>query len=160
MTVRVPPGVRPTSARVREALFSLVGQDLAGQRILDAYGGTGILGLEAWSRGAEVVIVERSRRAVAAVRGNATALGAPVEIRCADVLAAAPHLGSFDGVMVDPPYALDPEPILSALGPLVDGWLVLEGPADRNPPGVEGLVLDRRRCYGGSALWVYVGRRG
>lgn len=158
LTGPVSPGVRPTSARVREALFSLVGHDLAGRSVLDAFGGTGLMGLEAWSRGADVVIVERDRRAARAIRENVGALGASVDVRQGDVLQLAPSLGPFDGVIADPPYAQPTRAVLDALAPLVRGWLVLETDATTPEEQVDGLILDRRRVYGGSALTVYRAR--
>jgi 16S rRNA (guanine966-N2)-methyltransferase len=143
---------------VREALFSIVGQDLSGRRVLDAFGGTGLLGFEAWSRGGAVVIVERDPRTAATIRANAEALGADVEVRSGDVLALA-RAGSvrrFSVVLADPPYRDAPEPVVAALAPLVDDILVLEiasqTPAPDAPPG---LTVDRRREYGTTTLVVY-----
>ena len=158
----VAPNVRPTSDRVREALFSIVGQDLSGQRVLDAFGGTGVLALEAWSRGAQVVLVEKDRRAMRGIERRFAELGAErpdAERIVGDVLSLAPALGTFDGVLVDPPWADDVTPILAALAPLTRGWLVLEA-EDRTtaPDEVADLTLDRRRTYGRTALWLY--RRG
>ncbi|HHO52804.1 MAG TPA: 16S rRNA (guanine(966)-N(2))-methyltransferase RsmD [Deltaproteobacteria bacterium] len=155
-----PPGVRPTSARVREALFSMIGQDLSDQRVLDAFGGSGLLALEAWSRGAEVVVVERDRAALRALRANVAALSGVVTLCRGDVLQLVCGLGLFDGALLDPPYALDPQPILEAIAPSVSGWLALELDAARRTPDAPGLVLDRRRCYGGTDLCVYVRRGG
>lgn len=154
---RVPEGVRPTSARVREALFSILGQDLTGIRVLDAFGGTGLLGLEAWSRGAEVAIVEKVAEHARAIAEAARALGARgVTVKAGDVLRVAPGLGRFDGVLVDPPYALDPGPILEVLAPLADGWLVLEADARTIVPAeVGGLRADAPRRYGDTTLRVY-----
>ena len=152
----VPADVRPTSSRVREALFSLVGHDLSGIRVLDAYGGTGLLGFEAWSRGAEVTIVESSATTAARIRANAESLGASVRICTGQVEALAPGLGRFDGVLADPPYRFDPIPIVAALTAVADGWLVLE--TDERVPAPEppaGWAMDRRRTYGGTALAVY-----
>src|SRR5262245_37683088 len=111
----VGPGIRPTSERVREALFSIVGQDLEDLDVLDAFGGTGVLGLEAWSRGARVVVVEKDRRSAQAIVRRAETLDArPPGFRVvvSEVIAAAPTLGSFDGILVDPPWDLDPRGIL------------------------------------------------
>lgn len=156
MPGKVLDGVRPTSARVREALFSIVGQDLTGARVLDAFGGSGLLGLEAWSRGAEVVICEQRPRVARAIRSAVDALGAQVEVVVGDVLAVASTLGPLDGVLADPPYALDPAPILGALGALAPAWLVLEAEASRSAPPTAGpLALDRVRGFGGTSLWVY-----
>ena len=156
----VAAGVRPTSERAREALFSILGQNLTGQSVLDAYGGTGLLGLEAWSRGAEVVAVEKDKAAATDLLTRAKVLGASHEagfaLRIGDVLAVAPSLGPFDGVLVDPPWALDPGRILSTLGPLARHWLVLEADCERECPDVAGdLGLDRVRRYGRTAFWVY-----
>jgi 16S rRNA (guanine(966)-N(2))-methyltransferase RsmD len=140
---------------VREALFSLVGQDLSGQRVLDAFGGTGLLGLEAWSRGARVVVVEQDLAAARAIALNAASLGADLDVRTGDVLALASELGQFDGILVDPPYRLDPGPILYLLAPLARDWLVLETAADARVPGAPPLEIDRTRTYGGTALTVY-----
>jgi 16S rRNA (guanine966-N2)-methyltransferase len=147
--------VRPTASRVREALFSMVGHDLRGRRVLDAYGGTGLLGLEAWSRGADVVIVEQDRKTAAAIRENAASLGAPIVVHDGDVLTLVGGLGPFDGVLVDPPYRLDPEPIVAALAPHVRDWLVLELEDTRPSPSPPVLREERRRSYGGTALVVY-----
>lgn len=108
-----PPStsVRPTADRTREALFSILG-DVTGLRVLDLFGGTGALALEALSRGAErAVIVERDRRTLAVARKNCEELlgegGTRVELVRGEALrelAAARH-GKFDLVFVDPPYA-------------------------------------------------------
>lgn len=154
----VPAGVRPTAARVREALFSIVGQDLAGVTVLDAFGGTGLLGLEAWSRGAEVTLVERDPRAADGIRANAAALGAGVRVVVGDATVVAPGLGRFGLVLVDPPYAADAAPILACLAPAVDGALVLEHDAAVPPPELAGLRRERTRTYGGTSLTIW--RRG
>jgi 16S rRNA (guanine966-N2)-methyltransferase len=156
--VEVPerPGVRPTSARVREAMFSVVGQDLAGMAVLDAFGGSGLLGFEAWSRGATVTIVERDRSTAAQIRRSAAALGAEVVVVEADVVVAASALGAFDGVLADPPYAAAVGPALEALAPLARSWLVFEA-AERTvvPPSAGALRRDKVRVFGTSALHVF-----
>ena len=156
LAASVPPGVRPTSARVREALFSMVGHDLTGLRVLDAFGGTGLLALEAWSRGATVTVVERDHAALQAIRKNAAALGAAIEIRAGDLRAIARGLTPFDGVLADPPYDLSAEEAVDLLSPIALGWLVLESAATVDAPAPRaGLSLDRRRRYGGTMLTVY-----
>jgi len=153
----IPSSARPTSSRVREALFDLVGHDLSGQRVLDAFGGSGLLGLEAWSRGAEVVLVERDAAALRSIRANVASLGATIDVVGADVLRWAATAPPFDGVLVDPPYAMDPSPILAALGPLAKAWLVLEGSRQGSSPACPpGLVMDRERWYGDTVLRVFV----
>ena len=91
--MKVPPKhTRPTSERVREAVFSAVGHRLGGWdglAVLDMYAGSGALGLEAWSRGAtSVVAVDKDRRAVAAINANASALGAQADVTVLGVDAA------------------------------------------------------------------------
>ncbi len=101
--------LRPTPDRVRETLFNWLGQDLTGRRCLDLFAGAGALGFEALSRGAdEVVMVERSRTALAALRENGARLGADARARF--VLGDALHFlaspgAAFDVVFVDPPFA-------------------------------------------------------
>ena len=152
----VPKGARPTSSRVREALFSIVGHDLVGLRILDAFGGSGLLGFEAASRGASVTVVERNGRSLSAIRRSAVALGLDMELLRGDVLRLSTTFDRFDGVLVDPPYDQDVTPILTALEPVVARWLVLESDESTEAPkGVGGLALERSRRYGGTALHFY-----
>jgi 16S rRNA (guanine(966)-N(2))-methyltransferase RsmD len=101
------PGLRPTPDRVRETLFNWLGQDLTGLACLDLFAGSGVLGLEAASRGAaHVTLVEKDPRAVAALTKNAAALAAlAVEIRRADALEfLASSDRRYDVVFLDPPY--------------------------------------------------------
>lgn len=153
----IGPGVRPTTDRVREALFSAVGQDLSGRSWLDAYGGTGIVALEAWSRGAKVTVIERDRRALAALRRRGRELGADWRVVPGDALKRAPGLGRFDLVFADPPYATDPLPVLMGLTSVVSDILILESGGDHEPPHeVQGLRLDRSRNYGSTTLTWYI----
>jgi 16S rRNA (guanine966-N2)-methyltransferase len=130
----VPDGVRPLSDRAREGLFSSLGPEVAGARVLDLYAGTGATGIEALSRGAEhAVFVDRSHHAVAAVHDNldrarvaedATAVLSDV----ATFLRASDRsLGPFDLVFCDPPYADDAADLGAELEELDAGWLA---PAD------------------------------
>lgn len=101
-------GLRPTPDRVRETLFNWLGQDLSGQACLDLFAGSGALGFEAASRGAErVVLVEQSPRVLASLKENAALLGTggKVEIVRADALQYLVSAGSkFDTIFLDPPY--------------------------------------------------------
>jgi 16S rRNA (guanine966-N2)-methyltransferase len=96
---------RPTADRVREALFSMLG-DVSGARVLDLYAGSGALGIEALSRGAELaVFVERDPRAVAAIQRNLESLGVEEEVLREDVVRFLRRAsGTFDLVFCDPPY--------------------------------------------------------
>lgn len=134
-------GLRPTPDRVRETLFNWLGQDLAGQRCLDLFAGTGALGFEAASRGAaSVVMVERHARAAQQLRAIKDKLGErTVEVVEADALRLAAGLapGGFDVVFLDPPFGepavLDKAIALTA--PLVapGGALYVETGAELDP---------------------------
>ena len=106
--LQAPPGdaTRPTSDRVREALFSVLGPRVGGAHVLDLFAGSGALGIEALSRGAtSAVFVERDARAAATINRNLDALGAEGDVRRQDALRfLASGEGPFDLVFCDPPY--------------------------------------------------------
>ena len=111
--LEMPPtaGVRPTSDRARETLFNVLGADVAEARVLDAFAGSGAVGIEALSRGARAVtFVERSRRVAAVLRDNVDACGFTLRasVLVADWHAALRRLGkdvaAFDLAFFDPPY--------------------------------------------------------
>jgi 16S rRNA (guanine966-N2)-methyltransferase len=102
------PGLRPTPDRVRETLFNWLGQDLGGLSCLDAFAGSGALGFEAASRGAQrVVMWERDAKALAALRRNARELGfTGVEVLGGDAVPLLEATGeTFDVIFLDPPFA-------------------------------------------------------
>ncbi|WP_437546715.1 MULTISPECIES: 16S rRNA (guanine(966)-N(2))-methyltransferase RsmD [unclassified Sorangium] len=160
-------GTRPTADRVREALFSSLG-DVTGALVCDLYAGTGALGIEALSRGARrAVFVESGRPALAVLRENLAALGLdeaarvvplPVE-RALDLLRDE---GPFDLALLDPPYAVLAKAAAAAArlaGPLgllaPEGRLVLEH-ARRDPsPEIAGLTCAASRAYGDTAVSFY-----
>lgn len=153
---KVPTGVRPTSARVREALFSMVGHDLSGWTVLDAFGGSGLLGFEACSRGAEVLITEKRSGVARQIQQAARALGAKVTVRCADASAVLASGEQWDVVLMDPPYKLSAADWLERAAPCVREILVIEHASSQSPPDACGdLSLDRRRRYGDTTLSVY-----
>ncbi|GAB2695646.1 16S rRNA (guanine(966)-N(2))-methyltransferase RsmD [Thalassiella azotivora] len=168
-TLVVPRGdaTRPTSDRVREALFSRLEHEgvVAGARVLDLFAGSGALGLEAASRGAaHVLLVEQARPALTALRRNVDALGldgvqvvgSPVERH----LAATP-LEPYDLVLADPPYPLAEDALATVLGALVEHEWLAEGAVvvvERSARGPEpgwpaGLVRFDERRYGETVLW-------
>ena len=155
---------RPTAARVREAIFNILGPPPEGG-VLDLYAGTGALGLEALSRGAEaVVFVEREHAPLAALRRNVKELGveARVTILGADVCTglrrlAATGQGRFSWVFLDPPYVKETEGVLAELsgsGLLTPcAVVVLEHDGRHRPPeSVGNLFLTDRRQYGDTEL--------
>jgi 16S rRNA (guanine966-N2)-methyltransferase len=158
---------------VREALFSTVEAvlgGLAGARVADLYAGSGAVGLEALSRGADhALLVESDARALRALRANVAALGIEgAQVRAAPVerVVAAPPDRPYDLVFLDPPYALPDADLAAVLAELAAGWLrdaglvVVEratrGPALHWP---EGLSADRERRYGETTLWYGRGAR-
>ncbi len=176
--IAVPPaGTRPTSDRVREALFSALqaGPGLEGARVLDLCAGSGALGLEALSRGARfAVFVESDRRAVATLRGNVRdlGLGTVAEVRPVTVAAALarPATVPFDLVLADPPYDMPDQEVAGWLVAAEGGgWLaervtvVLERPVRRGA-GRDGAGFSwpdplcglRERRYGDTVLHVGV----
>jgi len=129
------PGLRPTPDRVRETLFNWLGQDLQGWRCIDAFAGTGALGLEAASRGAaEVILMEQDAGLGAQLRSTVQRLQATgVQVRTGDALIALAQLPDqqFDLVFLDPPFdsALFEKVLRLALQKVpAGGWVYLEAP--------------------------------
>jgi 16S rRNA (guanine966-N2)-methyltransferase len=104
---------RPFTDRLRESLFSALGERVAGSRVLDLFAGTGSIGLEALSRGAEsAVFVESNRAALQALRRNVDAVGLGGEVVAGAVEQHLDHLaGPFDLVFLDPPYPMSDEAV-------------------------------------------------
>ena len=173
--IRAPKGnaTRPTSDRVRESLFSVIG-DVHGVVVRDLYAGSGALAIEAISRGAaRAVCVESSRAALASIAENVAALGLQerVKIVARKVEASAASLrpfARFSLVFADPPYAdvaegsvaealasiVDPEASLLDEGALV----VVEHAARDAPPKIEGLTPEETRRWGDTAATFYRAR--
>ncbi|MFO1494277.1 MAG: 16S rRNA (guanine(966)-N(2))-methyltransferase RsmD [Lysobacterales bacterium] len=134
------PGLRPTPDRVRETLFNWLGPGIVGLRVLDLCAGTGVLGFEALSRGAAAVhFNEPDRELAARIAADAERLKVADRITLtrepAQALLSRPPAARYDGVFVDPPYALDLWPALLAGLPgwLRDGAFVyLEHPRERS----------------------------
>ncbi len=157
-------GLRPTSDRLRETIFSVLGAAVSEARVLDVCAGTGAIALEALSRGAATATcLESDARSVALIAANAAHCG--LEKRCIIVRGVAPEAmtsarlgGPFDLIVLDPPYtapwideAVGRAAVLLAPG----GRLALEHAARRAAPEVAGLVLERTRRAGDSALSTY-----
>lgn len=159
-------GTRPTADRVREALFSMLG-DVSGARVLDLYAGSGALGIEALSRGAQsAVFVERNRRALAALRRNLdplehdlAAAGASADVRAVDVarfLAAGE--GRFDLVFCDPPYDVAPRvaaPLAEGLPAMLDEDARIVTESDKRNPLPLPLPLLVERTYGDTRIAIH-----
>lgn len=164
-------GTRPTSDRVREAIFSaLESRDaIRGMRVVDLYAGSGALGLEAASRGAaSVTLVERNPAAAKACRDNAARVerNAPAGLAPDLVVVAKPVQafldaggGPWDLALIDPPYDLGDDELRRALESLAPRLapaavvMVERSVKAPEPAWPDGLTLDRRRDYGDTTLW-------
>jgi 16S rRNA (guanine966-N2)-methyltransferase len=156
---------RPTSERVREALFAMLG-DVEGARVLDLFAGTGALGIEALSRGArQAVFVECDRAAIEALQSNLAALGLAGEEaqlrreRADDALRRArKRKETYDLLLIDPPYGQALQ-LGSRLPAALEGVLaprarvVLE--RDRRTPLDLGLELEKERRYGDTTIAIH-----
>lgn len=173
-TLVAPKGLstRPTPGRVREALFSMLGDEVEGARVLDLFAGTGSLGIEALSRGAaHVSFVEKAAAALAALRRNLATLdpervrvlSMPAE-RALSILTREGFAASL--VLLDPPYkshlaswALDA--ILTANLVAPGACVVLEHSGREPPPAAPArLHLARSRRFGDVGLCIYRCEKG
>ncbi|GAA1631372.1 16S rRNA (guanine(966)-N(2))-methyltransferase RsmD [Actinoplanes couchii] len=173
LTAPSGPLTRPTSDRVREAFFSALESmtDLSGARVADLYAGSGAIGLESLSRGADhALLVEADAKAARVIRDNIVLLkvGPAAKLvtgKVLQVLADRPAGGRYDVVFADPPYVLGDDEIDSLQRELVaNDWLaedavvVFERSRRSGPMNwVDGLAGDRTRRYGDTTLWY--GRR-
>jgi 16S rRNA (guanine966-N2)-methyltransferase len=163
------PGTRPTTDRVREALFSRLEHRglLDGTHVLDLYAGSGALGLEAASRGAaHVVLVESNRRAASVIRQNIDTVGRSGVRLLLDTVARARRAGPPSGirmdlVFIDPPYDLSEEALTADLAALVanewlapDAFVVVERSSrSAQPTWPDGLELSGEKRYGETTIW-------
>ena len=168
------PGLRPTSDTLRETLFNVLAERVPGADVLDAFAGTGALGLEALSRGAaRVTFVDSDRRAAALVRENVRRCGlvpdgrgrGGMDRRCAIIRDSvrratrtlSPH--QFDLALLDPPYGeqdLDATVVAVAECVVAGGWLVVERARRQSMPDTLGTLRRRRVITSGdSALDIY-----
>jgi 16S rRNA (guanine966-N2)-methyltransferase len=161
--IAIPDGtaVRPTPDRVRETLFNWLRELVEGAHCLDLFAGTGVLGFEALSRGAaEVWFVEQDAKLVAALQTTAATFGVQPQIVRRDVLAflREPAPRRFDIAFLDPPYALEVEPLLE----LLEAWLApralvyVERPRE---PGLPSVVRGewRKRGHAGAVEFGLLG---
>jgi 16S rRNA (guanine966-N2)-methyltransferase len=154
---------RPTSDRVREALFSVLGPSVQGARVLDLFAGSGALGIEALSRGAaSAVFVDRAPRAIGAVRANLAALGIDADVRRIEARAwlrtASARSEAYDLVFLDPPYRraaeLGRELSEGLAAVLAPGARVVTESDRRDPLELDLPVADERR-YGDTVIRIH-----
>ncbi len=155
-------GTRPVSQKVRQAIFNVLGDELEGLTVLDLYAGSGALGFEALSRGAErVTFVEQSSFAVSFLRANVKELQADAQtaVMQAEVAAwLATSQAKFDLVFLDPPYAeFSSDLVESALAHVSEaGTLVVScGAREKLPAAVAEHQLVKVKIYGGTQIGYY-----
>lgn len=176
-----PPGrtqdIRPTSDRAREALFNILGNEVAGSRVLDLYAGTGALGLEALSRGAaEVILVDYHRQSLELIRrniaickpgshdGKVSVIRYDLRKGLPPAVTAKGDISKFDLIFLDPPYSQGLS--LKALEYLGNGLLlndnarvVAEERSSETLPDCCGILhLTDQRIYGDTGFWFYAPR--
>lgn len=170
LRLRVPsPDIRPTMDRVREAIFSSLGEAVPGARGLDLFAGSGAMGIEALSRGAaSVVFVEASPRCAACIRENLRRARLEASVQVMDAFKFLQLYGGtgYDLIFADPPYTKSAEDrdfarelllapaLVEALRP--KGTLVLERAAASKEPETKALSLVRLRRYGESEIAYYI----
>ncbi len=149
---------RPTSDRVRENAFNLIGP-VEGATVLDLFAGSGAMGLEALSRGAaRAVFVESDRDACRVINANLDKLRLNATVLCSDVIRTLPSERTpYDLVLLDPPYDFRDHDRIAPHLPRVladDGLLVYETAA-RVEPAIEGLSVRTSRRYGAARLTLF-----
>jgi 16S rRNA (guanine(966)-N(2))-methyltransferase RsmD len=158
---------RPTASKIRQAFFNILSGKVSGARFLDLCAGTGLMGMEALSRGAgPVVFVEENRKLAKAIELNVKRLGYEAEVICADARKVIPILEpeKFDIIFADPPYrSVLSLSVLRGVGSHrlldADGTLAIEHDRGAQLPGdSEGLVRYDRREYGQTAVTFYRAR--
>ena len=154
---------RPTSDRVREALFSVLGASVDGARVLDLFAGSGALGIEALSRGAAAaVFVDRAPEAIKAIRANLDALGIEADVRRiearAALRAASARAEAYDLVFLDPPYRRAAElgrELSEALPAVLAPGARVVSESDRREPLELALALTDERRYGDTLIRIH-----
>ena len=154
--------IRPTTDNVKEALFNILQFDIEGRRVLDLFAGTGQLGIECLSRGAaSVTFVDQDRSAVRIVKDNLKTCGFSAPVFQSDALRFLEQPGSFDLILIDPPYdAKLYEPVLeriNAVDKLTDGGIILcEARRERQLPEMNAPYRKAKEyTYGKVKLCLY-----
>ncbi len=159
--------IRPTTDNVKESLFNIIQFDIEGRRVLDLFAGTGQLGIECLSRGAEsAVFVDESREAVKIVKENLKTCGMSATVMQTDARSFLRSCDSFDLIFVDPPYDSDLYgevlEIINSVDILSDGGIIIcEARRDRQLPEMTAPYEKQREyVYGKVKLCKYVKNTG
>ena len=160
--LREPQGmdIRPTTDKVKESIFNIIQFDIEGRRVLDLFAGTGQLGIEAASRGAEsVTFIDSSRNAVKLVKDNLAGCGLQGTVHQMDAVGFLAGCGQFDLIFVDPPYETELyEQVLDAIIKFdilpEGGIIVCESRPEKVLPELEGMRRKEYK-YGKVRLTIY-----
>jgi len=166
--LKTPPGlkVRPTRSMVREAIFNMAGARIVNARILDLFAGSGLLGLEALSRGArEAVFVERDKGSCKVLKNNILKFETvrQTTLLCQDISRAIMRLKQqkriFDIALLDPPYALPASSVLNTLASAgimaLESWLIIERGKTPITEIPETLQRLRQKKYGDTMIYIF-----
>ncbi len=163
--LQAPAGLdtRPTSDRVREALFSILGARVEGARVLDLFAGSGALGIEALSRGAaEATFVDSAAPAIRAIGANLAAVGADGDVVRAEARrflgAASRRARQYDLLFLDPPYRLAASlggELSEALAAVMAPGAAVVAESDRRAPLEVDLPLEDERRYGDTLIRIH-----
>lgn len=157
--------IRPTADRAKEAIFNILQTDIFGADFLDLYSGTGNMGLEALSRGANsAVLVDVSKESVSIMQANNKMLKENAEIFCQDALSfVLSTKKKFDIIFLDPPYDVDATSVLKAIGETgilnEDGIVIYEHSEDFNVEEIDKLEHRSTRKYGVAHFEIYGERK-
>jgi len=147
-------GIRPTSSKVREAIFSMLGQDLRGVSFLDAFGGSGVMGFEAYSRGAMVTICENRKSAYRGINRTINNEALDIDIFFGSVTQVLDR--TWDLIFMDPPYHFEPSYWLEKAASKVQETLIFEHSSKTEMPArVHELYKSKSKRYGDSMLTFY-----
>ena len=147
--------VRPTSSKMREALFSMIGQDLSGLSFLDAFGGSGIMGLEAFSRGAAPVCISE-QKATVAKQITTVIKGITSEVEVKNIPAEkSMKLQVWDIIFLDPPYRFAIQPILDQAFVQADYLVIAETSGREKVVSPKDWEIWKQKQYGTSQLTIF-----
>lgn len=154
--------IRPTTDNVKEAVFNIIQFDIEGRRVLDLFAGTGQLGIECLSRGAEsAVFIDKDRAAAQIIRDNLKTCGLKATVLQEDAVSFLRHCGQFDLIFVDPPYDSELyDSVLESIN-LVDilsdgGIIICEARRERQLPEMTAPYRKRREyIYGKVKICIY-----
>ncbi len=154
--------IRPTTDMVKEAIFNIIQFDIEGRRVLDLFAGTGQLGIECLSRGAEsVTFVDQSREAISIVKANLKACGVEGRVVQDDSIAFLNRGGKFDVIIIDPPYATNlinkALSVINSVDILSEGGIIVcESSREKELPEMESpYFMKKTYNYGKVKITTY-----